>query len=85
MGTAKKKRAQVSSDREKWEVIFNALKLMLCKQHSQLDSLLQQRNLLEQRIKILYDRWVSDVRLSEDQVSLVKSVNHSFWSPLANC
>lgn len=45
---------------------------MLCKQQSQLDSLLQQRNLLEQRIKILYDRWVSDVRLSEDQVSLMR-------------
>ncbi|KAJ8452180.1 LOW QUALITY PROTEIN: hypothetical protein Cgig2_005985 [Carnegiea gigantea] len=70
MSTAKKKRAQVSSDREKWEVIFNALKLMLCKQQSQLDSLLQQRNLLEQRIKILYD--FSDFRLSEDQVSLMR-------------
>ncbi|KAJ8439833.1 hypothetical protein Cgig2_029093 [Carnegiea gigantea] len=72
MGTAKKKRAQVSSVREKWEVIFNALKLLLCKQQSQLDSLLQHRNLLEQRIKILYDRWVFDVRLSEDQVSLMR-------------
>ncbi|XP_019107663.1 uncharacterized protein LOC104905113 isoform X2 [Beta vulgaris subsp. vulgaris] len=67
MGTSKKKKpAQPSSDHKKWELIFNALKQMLRKQAVQLDSLLEERKFLQERIQIQYERWNSDVRLLED-------------------
>lgn len=84
MGTSKKKKpAQPSSDHKKWELIFNALKQMLRKQAVQLDSLLEERKFLQERIQIQYERWNSDVRLLEDvlfQVFFTISEISSFTS-----
>lgn len=58
-----------SSDHQKWEIIFSALKKILQKQAQQLDSLLGERKLLQERIQLQYQRWNSDVRLLEDIIS----------------
>ncbi|GMH18019.1 hypothetical protein Nepgr_019860 [Nepenthes gracilis] len=71
MGTIKEN-AQASSDHKKWEKIFSAFVQLLKTQQSQIKTLVEERKRLEDRIKIQYDRWVSDVRLSEDQISQMK-------------
>ncbi|KAK9269964.1 hypothetical protein L1049_025537 [Liquidambar formosana] len=70
MGTDKG--THVSSDRKKWSKIFDALLHMLQTQQTGLESAAKERKLLENRIKIQYDRWVSDVRLFEDQILQMK-------------
>ncbi|OVA18568.1 hypothetical protein BVC80_1831g105 [Macleaya cordata] len=62
----------ISSDRLQWQKVFNALVHMLKSQQTQLESLVKERKLLEDRIQIQYDRWVSDVHLLEDQISQMK-------------
>lgn len=57
-----------SSDREKWKKVFNAMALMLRTQQVQLDSLAKDRKLLEDRIKLQHERWVSDVNLFQEQI-----------------
>lgn len=60
-----------SSDRDKWNKVFNAMVRMLRRQQTQLESLAKDRKLLEDRIKLQYDRWVSDVNLFQDQITQV--------------
>ncbi|XP_052203500.1 uncharacterized protein LOC127808864 [Diospyros lotus] len=67
MGTQKS-----SSDRQKWKKIFNALVHMLQTQQTQLESLAKERKLLEDRIKLQHERWISDVNLCKDHVSQMK-------------
>ncbi|KAK8996995.1 hypothetical protein V6N11_020488 [Hibiscus sabdariffa] len=71
MGT--KTRSTVSSEREKWVKIFQGLVKMLKSQHQHLETLAQERKVLEDRIKLQYERWVSDVRLYEGQISQMKT------------
>ncbi|KAL4308792.1 hypothetical protein GQ457_01G009160 [Hibiscus cannabinus] len=71
MGT--KTRSTVSSEREKWDKIFQGLVKMLKSQHQHLETLAQERKVLEDRIKLQYERWASDVRLYEGQISQMKT------------
>ena len=72
MANAKKKiNRSSSSDHQKWQVIFNALKQMLRKQAEQLDSLLDQRAFLQERKQRLLKRWNSDVIMFQDMISQV--------------
>ncbi|EOY15029.1 hypothetical protein QUC31_000323 [Theobroma cacao] len=68
-----KTRSQVSSERQNWDKIFEGLVEMLKTQQEQLETLAKERKILEDRIKMQYERWVSDVRLYEDHISQVKS------------
>ncbi|PON93891.1 cytomatrix protein-like protein [Trema orientale] len=70
MGT--NRRSKAPSDRQNWQKIFNALVEMLQTQQSQLETLAKERKLLEDRIRMQHHRWVSDVRLLEDQISQMK-------------
>ncbi|EXC00987.1 hypothetical protein L484_016053 [Morus notabilis] len=70
MGTDRGSKA--SSDRQNWNRIFNGLVKMLQTQQVQLETLAKERKLLKDRIRMQHDRWVSDVRLFEEQVAQVK-------------
>ena len=59
------------SDHKKWEIMFNSLKQMLRKQAEQLNSLIEQRTYLQQRIQLQFERWKSDVHMFEDVLSQV--------------
>ncbi|KAG7029437.1 hypothetical protein SDJN02_07776 [Cucurbita argyrosperma subsp. argyrosperma] len=62
------KRSKSSSQRQNWEKIFSALVHMLQTQQKQLETLIEERKLLEDRIRMQHDRWSSDTRLYEDLV-----------------
>ncbi|XP_022772652.1 uncharacterized protein LOC111315298 isoform X2 [Durio zibethinus] len=64
-----KTRSQVSSERQKWDKIFEGLVKMLKTLQQQLETLVKERKILEDRINMQYERWVSDVRLYEDHIS----------------
>ncbi|KAI3894539.1 hypothetical protein MKX03_027569 [Papaver bracteatum] len=66
------KASTISSDRLQWEKLFNHLVHILKTQQTQLESLVTDRKLLQDRIKIQYDRFVSEVRILEDQISQMK-------------
>lgn len=65
---AKSKTAKNSSDREKWNKVFNALVQMLTSQQTQLESLAKERTILEDRIKLQNDRWISDINRFQEQI-----------------
>ena len=73
-----KTRSQVSSERQKWEKIFEGLVKMLKTQQHQLETLAKDRKILEDRINMQYERWVSDVRLYEDHNSQVRVFSLGF-------
>ncbi|KAE8682134.1 Detected protein of unknown function [Hibiscus syriacus] len=68
-----KTRSQHSSERQKWDQIFEGLVKILKTQQLQLETLAKERKIIEDRIKMQYERWVSDVRLYEDHISQMKS------------
>ena len=82
MGTSKRTQV-VTSDREKWDKVFGGLVKLLKNQQEQLETLLKERKILEDRIKTQHERWVSDIRLYDDhilQASLIFCVKFgSFW------
>ncbi len=69
MGT--NKRSELSSDRQKWDKIFNGLVRMLQTQQTQLETLVKERKLLEERVRVQHERWVSDIRLYKDHIAQV--------------
>ena len=69
MGT--NKRSEISSDRQKWDKIFNGLVRMLQTQQTQLETLVKERKLLEERVRVQHERWVSDIRLYKDHIAQV--------------
>ncbi|XP_059278981.1 uncharacterized protein LOC132033123 isoform X1 [Lycium ferocissimum] len=69
---AKSKKAKNSSDREKWNQVFNALVQMLTSQQTQLESLAKERMILEDRIKLQHNRWVSDIDTFQQQIYEMK-------------
>lgn len=69
---AKSKTAKNSSDREKWNKVFNALVQMLTSQQTQLESLAKERTILEDRIKLQNDRWISDINRFQEQIYEMK-------------
>ncbi|KAE8652126.1 uncharacterized protein LOC101210726 isoform X2 [Cucumis sativus] len=70
MGTIK--RLKSSSQRQNWEKIFSALVRMLETQQKQLETLVLERKLLEDRIRMQHDRWTSDSRLYENFICQLK-------------
>lgn len=64
MGTTTKR----SSDREKWDKVFDGLVKLLKNQQEQLETLAKERKILEDRIKMQQERWISDIRLYEDHI-----------------
>ncbi|GMY28260.1 ERC protein 2 isoform X1 [Fagus crenata] len=70
MGT--NKRSELSSDRQKWDKIFNGLVRMLQTQQTQLETLVKERKLLEERVRVQHERWVSDIRLYKDHIAQMK-------------
>lgn len=66
MGT--KTRSQVSSQRQKWEKVFSSLVKLLKDQQGQLQTLLTERKVIEDRIKMQQETWVSDVKHLQDHI-----------------
>ncbi|KAK9739996.1 hypothetical protein RND81_03G002900 [Saponaria officinalis] len=65
--------APPTTDRQKWEIIFNALKQLLRKQQFQLDSLSQERNFVQQRLQIQQHAWDSDLFLLHSHISQLQT------------
>lgn len=61
-----------STDRKNWDKIFKSLVMILKTKQDQLESLVKDRKMIEDRIKNQHENWVTDVRNYEDQLSLVK-------------
>ncbi|KAK6938950.1 hypothetical protein RJ641_032458 [Dillenia turbinata] len=62
---ASAKRSKDSSERRNWQTVFNACVQMLRSQQKQIELLVRDRELLEDR----NDRWVYDSNLFQDQIS----------------
>ncbi|KAJ4843665.1 hypothetical protein Tsubulata_010169 [Turnera subulata] len=67
MGT--RKGSSSSSDRAKWGKVFDGLVKLIKNQQEQLETILSERKLLEDRIKMQHERWVSDIRHYESQIT----------------
>lgn len=63
-------RSQASLERQKRDKI---LVKMLKSQQEQIETLVKEREILEDHLKMQHDKWVSDVRLYEDHISQMKS------------
>ncbi|KAK5831647.1 uncharacterized protein LOC108486210 isoform X1 [Gossypium arboreum] len=68
-----KARSQVSSERQKWDQIFEGVVGMLKTQQQQLETLTKEKKILGDRINTQYERWASDVRLYEDHISQMRT------------
>ncbi|XP_042507670.1 coiled-coil domain-containing protein 158 [Macadamia integrifolia] len=66
------KGSKISGNSVKSQKIFNALVHMLQTQQIQLESLAKERKVLENRILIQQDRWVSDVHILQQRISQMK-------------
>ncbi|XP_047326279.1 uncharacterized protein LOC124929946 [Impatiens glandulifera] len=71
VGVITKASSPFSSDQQKWPEIFNAMVEMLKQKQSQIESLVKERKLLEDHIKLQSSRWLSDVDLLKGQISQV--------------
>ncbi|XP_038717334.1 uncharacterized protein LOC120010623 isoform X2 [Tripterygium wilfordii] len=60
------------SERQKWDKIFNGLVKMLKSQEQQLETLVKERKILQDRIKMQHDQLVSNIRFYEDRISQMK-------------
>ncbi|KAF7803903.1 coiled-coil domain-containing protein 158 isoform X1 [Senna tora] len=74
MRKRKSKASDVSSERCNWEKIFNGLVQMLRTQQNQIQSLVNERKFLQDRITMQHERWASDMRLYEDQIADMKGI-----------
>ncbi|WCJ35100.1 cytomatrix protein-related [Euphorbia peplus] len=54
------------------DILFEGLVKLVKKQQQRLEDLLEERKILEDRIKTQQDRWVSDVRLCTDHIAQLK-------------
>ncbi|KAI4389972.1 hypothetical protein MLD38_002131 [Melastoma candidum] len=61
-----------SSDRQKWRKVFETLVQTINKQQSQLEGLVKERSLLEDRLMFQHKRWESDVGSLKDQIFQMK-------------
>ncbi|KAK4787542.1 hypothetical protein SAY86_011375 [Trapa natans] len=64
--------SQSSSDRQKWQRVFDALVGIINKQQSQLQTLLSERKLLEDRIRTGHKLYDSDVAFLRERISQMK-------------
>lgn len=69
----KSEESKASIQRRNWGKIFNAVTQMLRTQQNQLETLVKERKLLEDRVRTQHERWVADIRLYEDHISQVPS------------
>jgi hypothetical protein len=79
MGT--NERSDVSSERRKWDKIFNGLVHMLQTQQAQLETIAKERKLFEDCVRVQHERWVSNARLYEGQISqvILNTTRRLFW------
>ncbi|CAA7031726.1 unnamed protein product [Microthlaspi erraticum] len=61
----------VSSDRESWDKIFKTLVKILQTKQDEVESLLKDRKIIEDKLKTKHQNWISDVRDYEEQLSLM--------------
>lgn len=66
--------SQPSSDRQKWQKVFDAVVGIIAKQQSQLQSLVKERELLGERIRTQQKLHDFDVTFLRDQISQVLSL-----------
>lgn len=75
-----KELSEISSDRQKWDKIFNGLVRMLKTQQTQLVTLVNDRKILEDRIKMQHERWASDISLYEDHIcEVIPFISSKIW------
>ncbi|KAM6544635.1 hypothetical protein CsatB_025371 [Cannabis sativa] len=72
MAKGRNPKPQADHHNQNWQRIFKSLVEILQTQQTQLEELTKERKLLEDRIRIQHNRWVSDVRILEDLISEVK-------------
>ncbi|CAN1127284.1 hypothetical protein LINPERPRIM_LOCUS29531 [Linum perenne] len=72
MGSGKKL-SEASSDRAKWDALYAGLVKLIKKQQSQLETLLSQREFLEDRLNKQHDTFVSNLRVYEHHFSQLKA------------
>uniref|UniRef100_A0A803Q6Z8 Uncharacterized protein n=1 Tax=Cannabis sativa TaxID=3483 RepID=A0A803Q6Z8_CANSA len=72
MAKGRNPKPQSDHHNQNWQRIFKSLVEILQTQQTQLEELTKERKLLEDRIRIQHNRWVSDVRILEDLISEVK-------------
>ncbi|CAN8292327.1 unnamed protein product [Cochlearia groenlandica] len=61
-----------SSDKQSWDKIFKALVKILQTKQEQVESLLQDRKVIENCLKTSHENWISDVRNYNEQLSLME-------------
>ncbi|KAK2971449.1 hypothetical protein RJ640_020855 [Escallonia rubra] len=61
-----------SSVRQKWNKIFNALVHLIQMQQVQLKFLAKERKVIEDKLQLLYDRWVFDIKFHKESLSEVE-------------
>ncbi|CAH9054801.1 unnamed protein product [Cuscuta europaea] len=66
------KRDSPDLDKRNWRNLYNAMECMVRTQHAQLDYLLQERKILQDRIVLENERWVSDVKLLQGEIDQMR-------------
>ncbi|KAK2971446.1 hypothetical protein RJ640_020852 [Escallonia rubra] len=61
-----------SSVRQKWNKIFNALVHLIQMQQVQLKFLAKERKVIEDKLQLLYDRWVFNIKFHKESLSEVE-------------
>ncbi|CAH9136307.1 unnamed protein product [Cuscuta epithymum] len=60
-------------DKRKFSKLFDAMECMVRTQHAHLDYLLQERKILQDRIALENERWVSDVKLLQGEIDQIRT------------
>lgn len=68
----KKSRSGDSTDRKSWDKLFKTLVKILQTKQDEVESLLKDRKVLEDKLKSQNENWISDARNHDEQLSLVK-------------
>lgn len=66
-----------SSERKIWNNVFNLLFDLIKSQQTHLEYLAKDRKILEDRVKLLHDRWVNDGYSYQEQIFQVTF--HFLW------
>nr|VDD56397.1 unnamed protein product [Brassica oleracea] len=68
----KKSRSGDSTDRKSWDKVFKTLVKILQTKQDEVESLLKDRKVLEDKLKSQNENWISDARNHDEQLSLMK-------------
>ncbi|XP_013737937.2 uncharacterized protein LOC106440750 [Brassica napus] len=66
-----KKSSGDSTDRKSWDKLFKTLVKILQTKQDEVESLLKDRKVLEDKLKSQHENWISDARNHEEQLSLM--------------